>query len=227
MIGVDQSTLRRWSDAGKIPVFRTPGGHRRYSETSLRQLVGDGTHRDGPPDDAVTPADRTTGIDEDRLVTARERRWYRALSQATLDDLRRFSRRLTDLATRYVVAQSGSADRARALGEARQIGDAYGRVSAASGLSPSESVEAFLYFRTPVIRTAITMADDAAMPARGAVRIQVELGQFWTTCWSPPCAAISRSRSTAPSPEPSPPVPAGASRHGSGSGSGTPWLHSR
>lgn len=178
VIGVDQSTLRRWSDAGKIPVFRTPGGHRRYSETSLRQLVGDGTHRDGPPDDAVTPADRTTGIDEDRLVTARERRWYRALSQATLDDLRRFSRRLTDLATRYVVAQSGSADRARALGEARQIGDAYGRVSAASGLSPSESVEAFLYFRTPVIRTAITMADDAAMPARGAVRIQVELGQF-------------------------------------------------
>jgi len=31
-LGVDQSTLRRWSDTGKVPVFRTPGGHRRYAK---------------------------------------------------------------------------------------------------------------------------------------------------------------------------------------------------
>src|SRR4051794_34612809 len=36
LLGVDQSTLRRWSDSGKIPVFRTPGGHRRYNEEDLR-----------------------------------------------------------------------------------------------------------------------------------------------------------------------------------------------
>ncbi len=41
-LGVDQSTLRRWSDTGKVPVFRTPGGHRRYAEADLRALVGDG-----------------------------------------------------------------------------------------------------------------------------------------------------------------------------------------
>ena len=39
ILGVDQSTLRRWSDAGKVPVFRTPGGHRRYSETDIRALA--------------------------------------------------------------------------------------------------------------------------------------------------------------------------------------------
>ena len=39
LLGVDQSTLRRWSDSGKIPVFRTPGGHRRYNEEDLRALV--------------------------------------------------------------------------------------------------------------------------------------------------------------------------------------------
>lgn len=179
LIGVDQSTLRRWSDAGKVPVFRTPGGHRRYSEETLRRLVGDGAREVQPlPDDAPSPAERANGIDEDRLITARERRWYRALSQATLDELRRYSRQLNDLACRYVAAQSGSADRARVLGEARQIGDAYGRVSATSGLSPSESVEAFLYFRTPVIRSAIVMTDDVSMPARRAMHIQVELGQF-------------------------------------------------
>src|SRR5215216_7570543 len=41
-LGVDQSTLRRWSDTGKVPVFRTPGGHRRYAEADLRTLVGGG-----------------------------------------------------------------------------------------------------------------------------------------------------------------------------------------
>ncbi|MBA3642827.1 MAG: helix-turn-helix domain-containing protein, partial [Chloroflexia bacterium] len=48
-LGVDQSTLRRWSDAGKVPVFRTPGGHRRYAEADLRALVGNGPRREERP----------------------------------------------------------------------------------------------------------------------------------------------------------------------------------
>ena len=39
LLGVDQSTLRRWSDSGRIPVFRTPGGHRRYREADLQRLL--------------------------------------------------------------------------------------------------------------------------------------------------------------------------------------------
>ncbi|MDQ3413235.1 MAG: helix-turn-helix domain-containing protein, partial [Chloroflexota bacterium] len=42
LLGVDPSTLRRWSDSGKVPVFRTPGGHRRYVEADLRRLIGEG-----------------------------------------------------------------------------------------------------------------------------------------------------------------------------------------
>ena len=48
-LGVDQSTLRRWSDAGKIPVFRTPGGHRRYGEDDLRALVGESPRKQERP----------------------------------------------------------------------------------------------------------------------------------------------------------------------------------
>ncbi|MDQ6908484.1 MAG: helix-turn-helix domain-containing protein, partial [Chloroflexota bacterium] len=39
LLGVDQSTLRRWSDAGKVPVFLTPGGHRRYAEEDIVALA--------------------------------------------------------------------------------------------------------------------------------------------------------------------------------------------
>src|SRR3954468_24633215 len=32
ILGVNQSTLRAWTDGGRVPVFLTPGGHRRYRE---------------------------------------------------------------------------------------------------------------------------------------------------------------------------------------------------
>ncbi|MFN2467907.1 MAG: response regulator [Gaiellaceae bacterium] len=34
-LGVAQSTLRKWTDSGRVPAFKTPGGHRRYRRTDL------------------------------------------------------------------------------------------------------------------------------------------------------------------------------------------------
>ena len=34
-LGVSISTLRRWSDAGHLQVYRTPGGQRRFSVEQL------------------------------------------------------------------------------------------------------------------------------------------------------------------------------------------------
>jgi len=35
LLGVHPDTLRRWSDEGKVPVSRTPGGERRYNRADL------------------------------------------------------------------------------------------------------------------------------------------------------------------------------------------------
>ena len=34
-LGVAQSTIRKWSDNGRVPAFYTPGGHRRYRRMDL------------------------------------------------------------------------------------------------------------------------------------------------------------------------------------------------
>ena len=34
-LGVAQSTIRKWSDQGRVPAFYTPGGHRRYRRGDL------------------------------------------------------------------------------------------------------------------------------------------------------------------------------------------------
>ena len=39
LLGVAQSTVRAWSDAGRLPVFYTPGGHRRFKETDLESFL--------------------------------------------------------------------------------------------------------------------------------------------------------------------------------------------
>jgi excisionase family DNA binding protein len=38
-LGVAQSTIRKWSDQGRVPAFYTPGGHRRYRRTDLEAFV--------------------------------------------------------------------------------------------------------------------------------------------------------------------------------------------
>jgi excisionase family DNA binding protein len=43
-LGVAQSTIRKWSDSGRVPAFYTPGGHRRYRRSDLEAFLG----RSGP-----------------------------------------------------------------------------------------------------------------------------------------------------------------------------------
>ena len=47
-LGVAQSTMRKWSDLGRVSAFYTPGGHRRYRRSDLDQFLD----RSGP----VAPA---------------------------------------------------------------------------------------------------------------------------------------------------------------------------
>jgi excisionase family DNA binding protein len=38
-LGVSISTVRRWSDAGHLKVYRTPGGQRRFSVAALDEFL--------------------------------------------------------------------------------------------------------------------------------------------------------------------------------------------
>jgi excisionase family DNA binding protein len=36
---VDVTTVRRWADAGKLKCFRTPGGHRRFTQSQVSDFI--------------------------------------------------------------------------------------------------------------------------------------------------------------------------------------------
>lgn len=40
MFRVDPKTVTRWAKAGKLSAIRTLGGHRRYRESEVNELLG-------------------------------------------------------------------------------------------------------------------------------------------------------------------------------------------
>jgi excisionase family DNA binding protein len=45
-LGVSLATIRRWTDAGHVSCYRTPGGQRRFSRDQLDDFIAS-MHRDG------------------------------------------------------------------------------------------------------------------------------------------------------------------------------------
>ena len=41
MLQVDKSTVKRWTDEGKLKCFRTPGGHRKFRAEDLQQFISE------------------------------------------------------------------------------------------------------------------------------------------------------------------------------------------
>jgi excisionase family DNA binding protein len=61
-LGVAQSTIRKWSDLGRVPAFYTPGGHRRYRRADLDAFL----ERSGPGKPARGPM--VLVVDDDAQV---------------------------------------------------------------------------------------------------------------------------------------------------------------
>jgi excisionase family DNA binding protein len=51
-LGVSLATVRRWTDAGHVACYRTPGGQRRFSRAQLDDFVAS-MQRTGPTVEAV------------------------------------------------------------------------------------------------------------------------------------------------------------------------------
>jgi len=156
-LGVHPGTLRLWADQGKVPVQRTPGGHRRFRRSDLEAVLAAGSPPQGQSSlQAVVYSALgrvRLGASEGSLATAL---WYRQLSEAAREQQRAIGLRLLGALLRYV---SSPADREALLDEARTCGQSYGEFSHSQGLTLEEAVCAFLFFRDALAESVIEMAE--------------------------------------------------------------------
>lgn len=141
LLGVATSTLRRWGDAGRVPMKRTIGGHRRFPRAAIVQLAG--APAGGPSAPPVHVPAHGWGLDEHEL--ARQEWHARFAAGPTTDRMRRLGQRLLGLLIQYINRREADA---RFLAEARSVGATYGREARTANVSLHDAVEAFLFFRS-------------------------------------------------------------------------------
>jgi len=168
LLGVNESTLRRWADAGHVRSFRTPGGHRRFSEEDLRALTS------GQAIEGRSPYTSLSQLALTRIQRRLQRgkgqatRWYASISERDRERLRPIGRRLVTLVSEYLARGSR---RSRLLEEARDIGRQYGQELAREGLNLRDALEAFTFFRKSLDDTAIELAQRSHLSVDEAVEV--------------------------------------------------------
>ena len=177
MLGVTPGTLRRWADAGRVPVFTTPGGHRRFSRRSIRALLPvtrvrrPPLARLGASPERIARAYRTPG----RIAQARSRSWVVGLPADTRDTFRSRGRELVRLVLEHLDAPDADTAAGRLQAAARHAAD-YGRESAALGTSLGDAVERFLWFRAPFIEELAALSRSRGLDTREATSLLASAG---------------------------------------------------
>ena len=158
ILGVNESTVRRWADSGEIQVFRTPGGHRRFDESQLLELVESGGRQ---PDRSLETA-ALSRIRRQLHSNKEDARWYRDTDAEERDALRVLGRRLLEIVDDYL-AKRGR--RAELEAEVSSIGQAYGEELQRRGMPLSQAVQAFTFFRKSLDETAKQLAERSQLGA--------------------------------------------------------------
>jgi excisionase family DNA binding protein len=149
MLGVSPATVRRWSDDGRLRVFTTPGGHRRFSRSALEQLLPtDRTRRPTLGGAGLTPSRLARSYRRASRDAAPELPWVLRLSDEQRILFRERGQVLAATLLQYLDAtQAATGD--HHLTAAASTATEYGRAAASLGLSLSQTVEGFLRFRAP------------------------------------------------------------------------------
>ncbi|HEX8939366.1 MAG TPA: helix-turn-helix domain-containing protein [Candidatus Limnocylindrales bacterium] len=148
LLGVSPATLRRWADAGQVPTFTTPGGHRRFDRAALLSLL---PLRQRRRQERTAGAARRTG-EAGRTASGAScpGGWLAAIPDAAREPLQGHGRRISNALVAYLEAPE--AERAAALEVARQAATAYGWIAGSIGASVREAIETFQGFRVPFVR---------------------------------------------------------------------------
>ncbi len=153
VLGVHPATLRAWADAGEVPSFRTPGGHRRFAFEDLEAFIEKRSRKSALPAHVAPGPIMQRALRQVRgqiSKSASGAPWYTAFDEQTRERKRREGRLLFSLALQYV---SKPEERERILARARELGKTYGEDSVQFGVSLSDTLRAIFFFRQALLDT--------------------------------------------------------------------------
>jgi excisionase family DNA binding protein len=160
-LGVHPTTLRRWSDLGRISHSRTPGGHRRFDPSDIQSFLQESRRL------------RAMGGLQDRLAgqaleqTRREIQhhrsqggWLPLIPESEREVYRSLGRHLLGLTMQFIGMREGGES---LLKEAQRIGLTYAEKSVALGITLRETLETLIRIRDTMVDSALGMPESSLL----------------------------------------------------------------
>ena len=151
LIGVSPATLRRWTEAGDLEAFVTPGGHRRFARSSILSLLPTGAKR--------RRRLHELGETPERVVRQYRRElaerpspgdWVQQLGEADRESFREPGRRILAGVLGFLDAATAE-ESERSLAGAMDASERYGTMAREWGIGIDVLTETFLQYRMPFL----------------------------------------------------------------------------
>ena len=172
---VHPTTLRRWADSGQVPVFLTPGGHRRFAVSDVKDIAArrHSVRRVGP----VERIWAEQALKQARLKIAEQEqsRWMKIQDDKGRDRHRQMGQQLMGLILEFLTAEEEDESLVR---RAREFGRHYGRASREIRLPLTEALQAAMFFRDTLTATAVQLPDNIRIPTGSQVRLVNRIGRI-------------------------------------------------
>jgi excisionase family DNA binding protein len=146
-LGVHFTTLRRWTDDGKVPCIRTPGGRRRYRLAELSAFLAGLRQGESRALAPSTTGQGLAGILPPKHIGITAEPWYGRLDEATRAAMRHGGQQLMAVLMQYATRGNGGE---AFLQEGQRLDAAYGEASQRVGLTLIETLRAFLLVRRSI-----------------------------------------------------------------------------
>lgn len=151
LVGVSPATLRRWTEAGDLEAFVTPGGHRRFSRSSILGLLPHGAKRRRRLQElGETPERIVRQYRRELADRASPGDWVRELGDAERESFREPGRRILVGVLGFLDAATPDESEASLAG-ALEASARYGAMAREHDIRLDVLTNTFLRFRLPFL----------------------------------------------------------------------------
>jgi excisionase family DNA binding protein len=163
-LGVHPSTVRNWADEGRLPVYRTQGGHRRFKRSEVELWLQ--SQQTSTPDESGLVVQNALKHTRFKIIEGQleAESWYKKLDDGAREQYRRSGRILLQGLMNYMASDDEAAD-----AEARSLGYEYATRGRRHGLNVSDATQAFLFFRNTLIDAMLGVYESAAIRTPTAI----------------------------------------------------------
>lgn len=174
-LNVHPTTLRRWADAGEIPVMRTPGGHRRFSTRDLQQFSDERRRLRSVAALEQVWAQQALSQTRREIVQRPDQSWLARTDEELRKRHRGLGRRLLGLTLQYIASDETNG---HILAEAQAVGREYGRMGLETGLPLTAALEASMFFRDNLVETALNLPETAHVQTETTLHIMHRVNEL-------------------------------------------------